>query len=615
MNADRTRARAFTRRALMLGTGQALLLSALAGRMYQLQVLEADRYALLAEQNRINAHPLLPPRGIIFDRFGIPLANNRSSFAVVLRRDEVTDPAASLRSLAQLVSLDASDMDRVMASADRQPTFVPVVVTEDLSWRQVALIEVNAPYLPGVDIVSSQRRFYPVGGIAAHVVGYVGQPSDADVETATTPLVAGTLVGKAGLETALDAPLRGRPGAMYMEVNASGRPVRELSRERAVPGRDITTTLDLGLQATVMRRLSAERQGAAVVVNVENGDILALASTPSFDPNAFVGGLSAPAWKALVADPDRPLLNRVIGGEYAPGSTFKMTVALAGLNDSVVGPDHTVYCPGYYRLGDSIFHCWKRQGHGRLAMVEAIAQSCDVYFYDLALRVGVDRIADMARRLGFGETFDLGLPGARPGWVPTEAWKRATFGRPWQKGETVITGIGQGYLTATPLQLAIMTARIVNRGLVVRPRLVRDETPEGGKGTSHGLPSLGAAGRWLDLMREAMMRVVNSPRGTAYSARIAEPNRAMGGKTGTSQVRRITLAERRAGTRKTEEVPWVERDHALFVGWAPAHAPLYAAAVVVPHGGSGSRTAAPIARDILLEAQRRGSAGDKLEVI
>jgi penicillin-binding protein 2 len=615
MNADRERIRTFTRRALLLGTGQVLLLSALVGRMYQLQVLEADRYALLAERNRVNAHPLLPPRGIIFDRFGIPLARNRSSFAVVLRRDEITDPAASLRSLAQLIFVDATDVDRVMAGTARHPSFVPVVVREDLSWRQVAMIEVNAPDLPGIDIVPSQRRFYPAGSIAAHVVGYVGQPSDADFETATTPLVAGTLVGRAGLETALDAPLRGGPGFKYTEVNASGRPVRELSREAAVPGRDITTTLDLGLQETVMRRLSAERQGAAVVVSIETGDILALASTPSFDPNAFVGGLSAQAWKALVADPDRSLLNRAIGGEYAPGSTFKMTVALAGLDDDVVAPDHTVYCPGYYRLGDSIFHCWKRQGHGRLAMVEAIVQSCDVYFYDLALRVGVGRIADMARRLGFGETFDLSLAGERPGLVPTEAWKRATLGRPWQKGETVITGIGQGYLTATPLQLAIMTARIVNRGFAVRPRLLRQEAEDSDASTPEKARSMGIAGHWLDLMREAMVRVVNSPRGTAYRARIADADLAMGGKTGTSQVRRITLAERRSGMRKTEEVPWVERDHALFVGWAPTHAPLYAAAVVVPHGGSGSRTAAPIARDILLEAQRRGSAGGKLEVI
>ncbi|MEQ8229317.1 MAG: penicillin-binding protein 2 [Rhodospirillales bacterium] len=615
MNADRARIRTFTRRVLLLGTGKVLLLSALAGRMYQLQVLEADRYTLLAERNRINSYPLLPPRGVLFDRFGVPLARNRSSFAVVLRRDEATDPKASLRLLTQLTSLDVSDMNRVMADTDRRPSFVPVVVREDLSWRQVAMIEVNAPDLPGIDIVPSQRRFYPAGSITAHVVGYVGQPSDADVETATVPLVVGGLVGKTGLETAVDASLRGRSGVRHMEVDASGRPVRELSRKPAVPGQDIKTTLDLGLQETAMRRLSAERQGAAAVINVENGHILALASAPSFDPNNFVGGLSAQAWEALVADPDRPLLNKAIGGEYAPGSTFKMTVALAGLGDDVVGPDHKVYCPGYFRLGNSIFHCWKRQGHGRLDMVEAVAQSCDVYFYDLALRAGVERIANMARRLGFGETFDLGLPGERAGLVPTKAWKHVTFGRAWQKGETVITGIGQGYLTATPLQLAIMTARIVNRGLAVRPRLVLAEPPEGGWKSLQDPPSLGVAGRWLDLIREAMLRVVNSPRGTAYGAHIADPDRTMGGKTGTSQVRRITLAERRAGMRKAEEVPWVERDHALFVGWAPTHAPLYAAAVVVPHGGSGSRTAAPIARDILLEAQRRGSAGDKLSVI
>ncbi|MGH6915058.1 MAG: penicillin-binding transpeptidase domain-containing protein, partial [Geminicoccales bacterium] len=339
MNADRERIRTFTRRALLIGTGKVLLLSVLVGRMYQLQVLEADRYALLAERNRVNAHPLLPPRGIIFDRFGIPLARNRSSFAVVLRRDEITDPAASLRSLAQLISLNVNDVDRVMAGTARHPSFAPTVVREDLSWQQVAMIEVNAPDLPGIDIIPSQRRFYPAGRMVAHIVGYVGQPNDDEIKTASTPLVAGSLIGKAGLEKTLDVPLRGHPGFKYMEVNASGRPVRELSRTPAISGRDISTTLDLGLQGTIMRRLLTERQGAAVVINVETGDILALASTPSFDPNAFVGGLSAQAWKALVADPDRPLLNRAIGGEYAPGSTFKMTVALAGLDDGVVGPE------------------------------------------------------------------------------------------------------------------------------------------------------------------------------------------------------------------------------------------------------------------------------------
>lgn len=615
MNAERERFRIFTRRALILGTGKVLLLSALVGRMYQLQVLETNRYALLSERNRINTHPLLPARGQILDRFGVPLAENRPSYAVVLRRDGITDPSISLHSLAQLISLDAGDTKRVMEIASRRSSFLPVVVRDGLNWKQVAMIEVNAPNLPGLDIVPTSRRFYPGRSIAGHVAGYVGLPNKAELEDADAALVAGTLIGKAGLENAFDAPLRGNPGIKYMEVNASGRPVRELSRQSAVPGRDVITTLDLGLQETLMQQLLAKRQGAAVVINVQTGDILALGSTPSFDPNAFIGGFSAKAWNALLADPDQPLLNRAIGGEYPPGSTFKMSVALAGLDGDVVGPDHTVYCPGYYKLGDSIFHCWKRAGHGRLAMVDAIAQSCDVYLYDLALRVGVDRIAAMARRLGFGASFDLGVPGERPGLVPTEAWKRATIGRPWQKGETVITGIGQGYVTATPLQLAIMTARIVNGGIAIRPRLLRQEAGKAGPGLQQSVPSLGVAERWLDLMSKAMERVVNSPRGTAYRARIAAEELAMGGKTGTSQVRRITLAERRSGLRKYENVPWNERDHALFVGWAPVHAPLYATAVVVPHGGSGSSTAAPIAGNILLRAQRRGSAGDKRKVI
>ncbi len=367
-------------------------------------------------------------------------------------------------------------------------------------------------------------------------------------------------------------------------------------------------TIDLDLQRYVHERLAAEQSASAVVLDVHTGDVLALVSVPAFDPRAFTNGLSREAWRALTTNPRTPLVDKAISGQYPPGSTFKMIVALAALESGLAGPDHEVVCPGFLQLGQHTFHCWKRWGHGSIRLVDAIAQSCDVYFYDIARRVGVDAIARMARRFGLGERQGIDLPGERPGLVPDRAWKQATRGVPWQLGETLIVGIGQGYMQATPLQLAVMTARLANGGRAVVPRLVRQAAPAdaaedaGADPAVEPVPPVGVSDWALRFVQQGMFEVVNGERGTARVAMLADPAVALAGKTGTSQVRRISRAERLTGVRKNEEKDWEERDHALFVAYAPYRAPRYAVAVVVEHGGSGSQAAAPIARDIMAKA-------------
>jgi penicillin-binding protein 2 len=411
-------------------------------------------------------------------------------------------------------------------------------------------------------------------------------------------------VGRTGIERSLDVALRGRAGSVDLEVNAAGRPVRELARREAEPGLDVILTIDNELQRFTTRALQREQSASAVLMDVRSGAILALASQPNYDPADFERGIREDIWQALMTDIRTPLINKAVQGQYAPGSTFKMMVGLATLEAGVIGLGDRFSCPGYLDWGDNRFHCWKRGGHGAMDLVSALTESCDVYFYELALRVGADRIADMARRFGLGAPTGIDLPGERGGLMPTRAWKQATHNQPWVQGDTVVYGIGQGYVLTTPLQLATMTARLVNGGFAVEPHIVRDRIVDRRTVARAGrAPSMNIPRPWLAAITRGMRAVVNDPRGTAHASRIDIAGYSMGGKTGTSQVRRIRAEERERGTRQ-EDLPWRERHHALFVGYGPIDDPRFSVAVVVEHGGGGSGVAAPIARDILVEAQR-----------
>ncbi|MCF8466431.1 MAG: penicillin-binding protein 2 [Sneathiella sp.] len=605
--------RIFTRRSLMMAGGQAVLMSALAGRLYYLQVIHSDEYTMMADENRMNLQLLTPLRGRIVDRFGAEIASNRQNYRVVLIPEQTKSVEETLDALAQYVDAQEIDRERIFKDTKRKRGFVPIPVVDNLSWEQFARINVNSPSLPGIQMDVGSTRTYPYGDLFAHIVGYVGAVSERDLQTLEfDPLLElpEFRIGKSGIEKYYDRTLRGKAGLSRVEANAYGRTIRELNRQEGIPGNDAVLTIDKELQQFSAKRLDGE-SAAAVVIDIHSGDILAMASVPSFDPNAFANGISSKQWKALVEDEKHPLGNKAIGGQYPPGSTFKMIVALAALEAGVITPDHQVFCAGYTQLGNHRFHCWKRGGHGTLDLVGGITHSCDIYFYDIARKAGVDRIAAMANRFGLGEKLNIDILGERGGLIPTKDWKLAVQGVPWQLGETYNVGIGQGYVLATPLQLAVMTARLANGGKAVRPRLVRSVTGTPLEGAVAPLNTvaaeteeIGINPKNLKVVLKGMYEVVNGKRGTARSAKITVEGWEMAGKTGTAQVRRISRKERIDGVLKSDEKPWEERDHALFVGFAPFDDPRYAVAVIVEHGGSGSHTAAPIARDLLQETLR-----------
>ena len=608
MRGETGRANLFTRRAIIVGGAQALLTAGLAGRLYQLQVVDSERYQVLAEENRINMQLLPPARGRIFDRFGQVLAENRLNYRLIVVPEAALDLDRALDEIATLVPIEDHDRERVLREARRKPQFVPISVRENLTWDEVTQIEVNAPDLPGVMIDVGSRRLYAFGHDTVHIVGYVGAVNESDLDQTDDPLLSlpDFRIGKNGAEKVLEGSLRGEAGSRQVEVNAYGRVIRELNRRTGRPGDDHMLTIDLGLQQYVQARFG-EESGSAVILDVHSGEILALASIPSYDPNLFTSGISQRQWRELIGHPRFPLSNKAIAGQYSPGSTFKMVVALAALEGGELSPHHRFFCNGSLKLGKRRFRCWRRYGHGHVDMVKGLMQSCDVYFYEVAKRVGIDRIAAMSERFGFGSKLDIELPGEKPGLVPTREWKLAMIGEPWQGGETLIVGIGQGYLLTTPLQLAVMVARLANGGIAVEPRIMAEVIRNGQAIPQErpAFPTMGLSPTHLDIVREGMFRVVNDPEGTAHRARIEEPALAMAGKTGSVQVKRISEREHRTGVIKNEDRPWKERDHALFVAYAPLERPRYGVAVVVEHGGSGGSVAAPIARDILREVQRR----------
>jgi penicillin-binding protein 2 len=610
MDQDLERQEKFTRRAFVIGAGQGVVLAILGGKLAWLQIAQGEKYRTLAENNRINIRILPPSRGQIVDRFGIPLAVNLQNFQVLVTPEQVSDLETALRSLQSIVTIDEKDIKRVLRDAKRNARFVALEVRDNLTWDEVSAIEVRIPDLPGISVQDGELRSYPYKEATAHLVGYVGKVSEQDKMDDPLLSLPGFQLGKSGIEKLVDLDLRGSPGKSEMEVNVHGREVRQLGRTPGQSGKRIMLTIDAELQRLVQQRLSQERSASAVVMDVQTGAVYAIASHPSFNPNNFAGGISAMEWEQLRDDPAHPLNNKAAGGLYPPGSTFKMVTGLAGLEAGLIDENWSVFCPGHFEMGKTRFHCWKAGGHGTVNLTRAIAESCDVYFYKLSTMLGIDRIAEMARTLGLGQKPGTGLPEEKAGLVPDQKWKRKERQEPWHPGETVVTAIGQGSLQSSPLQLATMTSRLVNGGVAVQPWVVGYA---GTKAMKDGGPwsKLDIDPKHLDMVRRGMERVL-LPGGTAFASRIQEPGMEMGGKTGTSQVKRITKAERAAGI-KQDSLPWHYRHHALFVGYAPIANPRYACAVVVEHGGSGSGAAAPIARDILLETQKRAPADKNME--
>ena len=591
------------RRLLLLGGSMGALFSILTGRLFYLQFLKGDIYRDLANNNRISLQPLPASRGRIFDREKRLLVENLPDYQLAVipelankKGDRNNGLYLLLDQLKPFLALEEKTIQAIMKQAKRQRAFLPLTVKTHLTWRELSHIEARIYAFPGVVVTIQPLRHYRQGSLASHVIGYIGEVTRRDENRfPDIDFRSGETLGKSGVERFRETTLRGSEGFRELEVNAYGRQVRELKRIVASPGEDIYLTLDMDLQKEAERALdeSAGEAGSVVVMNPNSGALLVMASWPSYDPNKFISGFSVEEWEALISNVDRPLTNKAIQGQYPPGSTFKMVVVLAAMALGKFNENARIHCHGFITRQEHRFYCWRLQGHGSVDLIQAITQSCDIFFYELAEQVGIDAIQSQAQRLGLGHITGVDLEGERPGLIPSRAWKRANHRAPWYPGETLITAIGQGYVLSTPLQLVVMISAIANGGAVYRPFLVLPGDQEAAQQpkplwhnhfkTNH-----------MALLRRGLEAVVHGPLGTARTSQLLDVR--MAGKTGTSQVVRHKRTQS-GSLLKSDNIR--HKDHALFVGYAPVDAPEIAVSVVLEHGGGGGGNAAPVAKRVL----------------
>jgi penicillin-binding protein 2 len=586
----------FTRRAALLGLGQAGLLGLLGYRLHDLQVVEAERYSGMALGNRLSTHQVAPERGRIFDRFGTLLASNVTSHRAAIIPHLAGNVGEVITRLRDTVEIAPEEEERIVRLAARQNRRLPILVAANLTWEQVARVNLMAPQLPGVHTEVGYARQYFHGRSMGHIVGYVGSPDRITPDDDPVLRMQGMRVGRAGVELGLDRRLRGEGGNIRLEMEGRSRTIRHAGETPSRPGRDVVLTIDLEMQSRVLEMIAHERRAAVVALDVESGEVLVMASQPIFDNTPLADVIGEQAWSALQHAPDDPMINRTIRGLYPPGSTFKMVTALAGLESGEITPAAQISCSGSLEFHGQHYGCWRRSGHGSVNLHRAIKESCDVYFYEVARRVGIDRLAAVARSMGFGQEYDCGLPQQKAGVVPSRDWKIATLERRWFSGETLLAGIGQGYMLANPLQMATMTARIAS-GRAVSPRLFRHDSIDEAAGRRQPEP-LAFRPQYIDAVRRGMYAVVNEG-GTGQGVAIDINGMQMAGKTGTSQVAGFSR------TRSNDDLPWHQRDHSLFVGYAPYKRPRYAVAAIVEHGGGGARVAGPIVERVMTELLTR----------
>jgi penicillin-binding protein 2 len=571
-------------------------------RLWYLQIQQGDYYSELADSNRVRYLEIAAPRGNIYDRRGREIVTNRPSFNVVWIRENNKIDDEWLKSLTKILGQDASTLLEKIRKMSGVPGHIPVRLAEDIDWETVARIENNRMYLPEIKIEVVPLRIYHYGNLASHLIGYLGEINKKELENADRELYrGGDLIGKMGLERLRERDLRGEKGRDFMEVNALGFEQRNLKGDEPLPGRDLQLTLDVELQKIAEDSMAADnRAGAVVAMEVNTGRMLVLASAPTLNINEFVGGISHKAWNEMLNNPLHPLVNKLVQGQYPPGSTYKPVTAFAGLAEGVITPDTTFYCPGHYRFGNRTYRCWKHSGHGPVNLKRALAESCDVYFYQVGQRLGVDRLAKYAKMFGLGSESGIEMEHEKPGLIPTSAWKRKRYGKPWMEGETLSVAIGQGFDLTTPVQLAMMTSVVANGGILYKPGVVEQVRDPDGKKVESFTPEillrLAGQGRNLKLVREGMIEAVNSRHGTGREAQVdAAHGIIVGGKTGTAQVVRLKQYKHL----KEENIPYEFRDHAWFTCFAPAVNPEIVVTVLVEHGLHGGSAAAPIAAKIL----------------
>jgi penicillin-binding protein 2 len=574
-----TERRLFTRRALLLGGVQTLIFGAIASRLYHLQVTEHPRYGIMARDNAIVQRLTAPERGLIVDRTGVLLADNQQRWRALFLMTGTDNPQAVIARFDRLVGLSDGERVRIASLLAAAPSYVPIVLKHDLDRAAMNRLEVYATALPGVIIERGFDRVYPLGTDAAHTVGYVVRPDEAQAAPNPALAVPGARVGGSGIEQAYNHVLLGEPGLVESEVNAHGSVVRVLDHDAGRQGRTVALTIDANLQREAVTALNG-LPGSAVLLDATSGDVLAMASAPSFDPAWFDNGVPNDVWQGWMNNPADPLINRSTQGLYAPGSAFKPTVALAALRCGAITAETRFFCPGHLKIGDRVFYCWLRAGHGSMDAASALQQSCDVFYYQVAMLIGIDRMAAMGGALGLTGTPNLDFPDLAAGFLPTHDWAHRQ-NIAWTRGDSALQGIGQGYTLLTPLNLATMIARI-GTGQAVTPHLLR---AIGDEAVSHKAPeSLGLPAAHLAAVRQGLDEVVNTQLGTSWGARLDLPGGIrMAGKTGTAQVINESAAME-AANYDDALLPWKYRPNALFVGYAPVEAPRFAAAVVVEHG-------------------------------
>jgi len=639
-----------SRRALMLGGIKGVLAMSLVARLYYLQIEEGRQYQTLSDRNKYDFRIIPPSRGRIKDAKGRLLAGNAEAYELSVTPQYIDDIEMTIKQLSSLIDLTPQEIQNFIDDLEKSPTFLPIPIRTDLTQRELSRIAIRSPELPGVNFERVEKRIYPQGVLGGHLTGYINRATAEEVENGIISReLANLSTGKSGIEKAFEDKLRGFPGRERILVNALGRPIRTAVDEQPAAGRDLDLTINMDDQLFAIETLKRGQNkplslasprvkkamekneelakiladghnsafedskgrvvppetGSVVVLDIKTGAVKTLVSSPTYDPNVFSGRLSSKDWQTLIDNPRTPLLDRSLSGQYSPGSTFKMVVALAALEAGVINEKTPFMCTGHRQVGNQDFHCWFKHGHGSVNVVQALEQSCDVFFYEIGLKTGIKRISEMARKLGLGEPTGISMPGEKSGLIPTKSWKEITYDRPWTLGETVNASIGQGYVLATPLQLAVMTARIADGKRAILPRM----TLAGDEGGD--FEPLDISERALAVVQKGMRRVMNGEKGTAKRYDLASIGAPMAGKTGTVQVRAISKAEREAGIVDNIDRKWKFRDHALFVSYAPYQNPRYAIAVVVEHGGGGSSTAAPIASAVmrhLFTADAKGEA-------
>ena len=586
---DKKQYSVLNRRTFFLYVLKLSLFTVVGWRLFNIQINESDKYKTLSKNNQIDVEIIYPLRGKILDKNNKVLVENKKVFDVYLIPENTKDVNVTLNELSKILKIDFSKKRKILELSKKAKKFEKIKILENIDWNTLEKIEANKFKTQGIFISQDFMRIYKYNNIFSHILGYINKPNQGEMDLPFISNMPNLDIGKEGLEKGFNPTLVGKPGQREIEVNSYGRIIREISRKDSIKGKDLQITLDLRIQNYALNLLNSHKAGSIVLMSIENGNILCMASTPSYDPNKIITKPNKEYWNSILENELSPLTFRSIQGLYAPGSTFKMIVAIAGLYHGVIDTNTSHSCNGKIALGDRLYHCWKNNGHGVMNVENAIKESCDVFFYEISKKIGIDKIAEVAKDFGLGKTYEIFLENQKKGIVPSKKWKKDNIGESWYPGETLISAIGQGFVLTNPLQLATMTSIIASNGKKIEPNILQNR----GEINFKKLDKYNEA---IKIIKKSMFKVVNEAKGTAFKSRSDLVDYS--GKTGTSQVRRITVEERESDDFRKKEVEWKKRDHALFVGYMPSDKPKYAISVVIEHGGSGASTAAPIAKQI-----------------